>query len=136
VGSGQPRIDPAQVAAALGGEPAEGTKQGSPGVVALYALRSELLRCRQSNGGRPGIAGTSHRLKIPLTERDWTVLEGLADRLAETGFAPSPGQIASVLLHAAIESVGQQSGEKDNVGNLVEEVARGLLASGVADPRK
>jgi len=113
-GNGQPRIDHAQVAAALGAEPVEGTIQGNPGVVALYALRSELLRCRQSNGGRPGIAGTSQRLKIPLSDQDWTELEGLADQLSETGFAPSPGQIASVLLHAAIQSVKEQTGEKQD----------------------
>jgi hypothetical protein len=135
-GNGQLRIDSSQVDAALGGEPVEGTIRGNPGVIALYALRSELLRCRQSSGGRPGIAGTNQRLKIPLSDQDWTELEGLADQLAETGFAPSPGQIASVLLHAAIESVKQQGGEKENEGNLVEAIARRLVTSGVADQRK
>ena len=135
-GNGQTRIDHAQVAAALGAELVEGTIQGNPGVVALYALRSELLRCRQSNGGRPGIAGTSQRLKIPLSDQDWTELEGLADQLSETGFAPSPGQIASVLLHAAIQSVKEQSGGKQDEQKLVEAIARRLVASGVADQRK
>jgi hypothetical protein len=135
-GNGQPHIDHAQVAAVLGAEPVEGTIQGNPGVVALYALRSELLRCRQSNGGRPGIAGTSQRLKIPLSDQDWTELEGLADQLSEAGFAPSPGQIASVLLHAAIQSVKEQSGGKQDEQKLVEAIARRLVASGIADQRK
>jgi hypothetical protein len=135
-GNGQPHIDHAQVAAALGAEPVEGNIQGNPGVVALYALRSELLRCRQSNGGRPGIAGTSQRLKIPLSDQDWTELEGLADQLSEEGFAPSAGQIASVLLHAAIQSVKEQSGGKQDEQKLVEAIARRLVASGAADQRK
>jgi hypothetical protein len=135
-GNAQPRIDHAQVAAALGAERVEGTIEGNPGVVALYALRSELLRCRQSSGGRPGIAGTSQRLKIPLSDHDWTELEGLAGQLAEAGFAPSPGQIASVLLHAAIQSVKEQTGGKQDEQKLVEAIARRLVVSGVADQRK
>ncbi len=135
-GESQPRVDAAQVAAALGAEPLEGTIEGNPGPMTLYALRSELMRRRHSSGGRPGITGTSQRVKIPLSNQDWTELEGLADQLAGVGFSPSPGQIASILLHAAIQSVKQQAGEKTSEGTLVEAIARELAASAAVEQRK
>ncbi len=105
------RLDPQAVADALGGEPCPERIEGRPGPVTLYALRQELFRRRQSSGGRPGIEGTSFRAKIPLAEQDWQRLEALAESLSLQGFAPSAGQVASVLLSLALQSV--TSGLKD-----------------------
>lgn len=134
-GDGQSRVDVAQVAAALGAEPLPGSIEGNPGPMTLYALRSELLRRRLSSGGRPGITGTSQRLKIPLSNQDWTELEGLAGELAGAAFSPSPGQIASVLLHVAIQSVKRQAGEMQSEGKLAEAIARELVASASLEQR-
>ncbi len=103
------RLDPQAVADALGAEP-QGQRIGGPyGPMTLYALRSELVHRRQSNGGRPGIEGTNLRAKIPLTEKDWEKLEALATSLSTEGFSPSAGQVASVLLALALESVTEHS---------------------------
>lgn len=98
------RIDPALVAAALGAEPT-GDKLPAAGPITLYALRAELYRRRKSSGGRPGIEGTDSRAKIPVNAGEWEELEALATTLASEGNSPSAGQVASVLLSMAIESV-------------------------------
>lgn len=103
------RIDPQAVATALGAEPCPERVEGRPGPVTLYALRSELMRRRQSSGGRPGIEGTALRAKIPLTQKDWRKLEALASSLSRAGFSPSAGQVASVLLSLALRSVTADS---------------------------
>jgi len=99
------RLDPNAVAAGLGGEPCPEHIEGRPGPLTLYALRQELLRRRQSSGGRPGLEGTSFRAKIPVGDQDWQRLEALATSLSAEGFAPSPGQVASILLSLAVRSV-------------------------------
>ncbi|MBO0697117.1 MAG: hypothetical protein J2P46_01865 [Zavarzinella sp.] len=103
------RIDPAEVAKALGAEPT-GDRVPPAGPLSLYALRSELYRRRVSSGGRPGIAGTDQRVKIPVSDQDWAQLEELASKLASTGASPSPGQVASVLLSLALESIKANPG--------------------------
>jgi hypothetical protein len=135
-GNAQPRVDPSQVAAALGAEliPTKVDAKGGP--LTVYALRAELLRRRHSSGGRPGIAGASQRVKIPLSDRDWTELEKLAALLTESGFSPSPGQIASVLLHVAIRSVTHLNDDAANGGKLVDAIAQELAASGASEDRE
>ena len=64
------RIDPAEVAAALGAE-LMGDRVPAADPVTLYALRSELFRRRQSQGTLPGIAGTNQRDEIPVSDQDW-----------------------------------------------------------------
>jgi hypothetical protein len=100
-----PRLDPRVVADALGAESCPERLEGQPGPVTLYALRQELIRRRQSSGGRPGIEGTSFRAKIPLNDQDWQRAEALAAALSAEGFSPSAGQVASVLLSIALRSV-------------------------------
>lgn len=97
------RIDPELVAERLGAErAAAGTgRPGSP--PALLALRQELARRLVSTGGRPRLTGTQRRQKIPLADEDWQALEKLAEGLADDDIRPSPGQVASVLLHQALE---------------------------------
>src|SRR5260370_26752292 len=99
------RLDPNTVADALGGEPCPEHIEGQAGPITLYAFRQELLRRRQSSGGRPGIEGTSFRAKIPVGEEDWQCLEALAASLSASGFVPSAGQVASVLLSIALRAV-------------------------------
>ena len=103
------RIEPEEVASALGAEaPPEGPRAGALGPITLYAVREALLHRRQSSGGRPALAGTNLRAKVPLSDQEWVRLEELASALSVTGFSPSAGQVASVLLSMALESVTER----------------------------
>jgi hypothetical protein len=102
--STQPRLDPDQVAAALGAAgPGEPVERGSP--VSLLAVRLELTRRLQSSGGRPALSDATRRSKIPLSDEEWGQLEKVAAALAAPGFTPSPGQVASVLLRWSLTKV-------------------------------
>jgi hypothetical protein len=102
VGPGAPRVDPDVVARALGGEetgaPVE--RGGSP--VSSFQVRSELINRLRSSGGRPALEGATRRVKIPLTEGQWQELEDLADSFTDLGFAPSAGQVATVLISLSL----------------------------------
>jgi hypothetical protein len=119
------RLDPEAVAEALGGEPYAERPGGRPGPLTLDALREELLRRRQSSGGRPGIEGTDFRAKIPVGEQEWQRLEALAESLSAEGFSPSAGQVASVLLSIALRSV---NADAQGGAAVVQELATRLGA--------
>jgi len=106
-----PRLDPAKVAQALGAEPSDLTMDGiGAGPLSLSQVREELFQRLQSSGGRPALAGTSRRTKIPLSDRQWAELEGIAADVASPGFSPSPGQIASVLISLSLRSLHGNEG--------------------------
>jgi hypothetical protein len=125
------RIDPAKVAAALGAEPT-GDRVPAAGPVTLYALRTELYRRRQSSGGRPGIAGTDQRVKIPVSDQDWARLEALASELSGPGSSPSAGQVASILLSLALDTV--TPGAAGPGGDRPDPAMAQRLAEKVASP--
>jgi hypothetical protein len=100
-----PRLDPAEVAAALGGEPTGVTIPGGLSPITLFAIRQELFKRLQSSGGRPALVDANRRTKIPLSDTQWQKLETLAAQIASPEFSPSAGQVASVLLAYALNSV-------------------------------
>lgn len=116
------RIDPAQVQKKLGAEdvPAAITEALAP--LTLLALRAELVNRLQSSGGRPALAGTTRRAKIPLSDEEWEKLEELAATIASPGFAPSAGQVASVLLSLSLLSVASRIGSEPTSSPLVREL--------------
>jgi hypothetical protein len=123
------RLDPQAVAAALGAEASPEQIEGRPGPLTLYALRQELLRRRQSSGGRPGIEGTNFRAKIPVGDHDWQRLEALASSLSAEGFSPSAGQVASVLLSITLRSLTPEiEDETPNEARHTAALARELAA--------
>lgn len=107
------RVDPSEVAAALGAEATGQHLQDALGPITLFAVRSELFGRLQSSGGRPALSGTSRRAKIPLGDAEWADLEKLAAAVATPGFTPSAGQIASVLLSMSVRSVISQVAAAD-----------------------
>src|SRR5262249_44041842 len=124
--STQPRLDPAEVARALGAEP-EGIKlDAALDPLTLLAVREELFRRLRSSGGRPALSGVTRRAKIPLKDEDWLQLEQLAEAVSSPGFAPSAGQVASVLLtrslHALVEQLSHESPDNDTA-RLKQELA-------------
>jgi hypothetical protein len=121
-----PRVEASQVQAALGAEAsAEGLAEAlAP--ISLFALREELIERLQSSGGRPGLSGATRRAKIPLSDQQWQRLEELAAAVASPGFAPSAGQVASVLLTLSLDSVSSRaapSGLGQGRSPLVQELA-------------
>lgn len=100
-----PQIDPSRVQQALGAEDATERLAETLSPVTLFALRQELMRRLQSSGGRPALVGTTRRAKIPLRDEEWQQLEELASAIASPGFAPSAGQVASVLLRLSLDAV-------------------------------
>jgi hypothetical protein len=126
--SGSPlrRIDPAQVQQALGAEEAPAGLTEALAPVTLFGLRKELVNRLQSSGGRPALAGTARRAKIPLSDEEWVQLEGLAAAIAAPGFAPSAGQVASVLLSLSLHSVAARiaSGESTALASELQGITK------------
>ena len=100
-----PQIDPSRVQQALGAEDSNERLVEALSPITLFALREELMRRLQSSGGRPALVGTTRRAKIPLRDEEWQQLEELASAIASPGFAPSAGQVASVLLRLSLDAV-------------------------------
>jgi hypothetical protein len=99
------RIDRKLVAERLGAQRVAVVAELRGGAAALFALREELARRLVSTGGRPCLEGTARRQKIPLSEEDWRALEELAAGLSDKELRPTAGQVASVLLHHALEDI-------------------------------
>lgn len=123
------RIDPQAVAKALGGEPCPERIARGASPITIYGLRQEMLRRRQSSGGRPGLEGTDFRAKIPVADQEWRQLEDLATAMSAEGFSPSAGQVASVLLSLALRSVVSDKAEAIPSAAVLRE----LVASGAAE---
>jgi hypothetical protein len=100
-----PRVEPNDVAAALGAVPTADRLHDVLGPITLFAVREELVKRLQSSGGRPALAGATRRAKIPVGDQDWLELEKLAAAIASAGFAPTAGQVASVLLTLSVRTV-------------------------------
>jgi hypothetical protein len=116
------RIDPAQVQQALGAEEAAEGIREALAPITLFALRAELMDRLQSSGGRPALAGTTRRAKIPLSDDEWEKLEALSAAIASPGFAPSAGQVASVLLKLSLHAVAGRiaSGESSALASELQ----------------
>ncbi|HMC41005.1 MAG TPA: hypothetical protein VKI19_15170, partial [Acidimicrobiales bacterium] len=69
------------------------------------------------------------RVKIPVSDQDWARLEALASELSAPNASPSPGQVASILLSLALDTVkpvGEANGERPDPAlakKLAEKVA-------------
>ena len=94
--------------------------------ITLYALRAEHYRRRVSKGGPPGIDGADQRPKIPVGDQDWADLQKLATELGGPGHSPSAGQVASILLSLAIESVKNENNPHPESRPMGERLAEKL----------
>jgi len=112
------RVSPSDVGDRLGAE-AVGAASAPRSRFTFAAVRQEAFQRLKSTGGRPGLEG-AERKKIPLTHRDWEIVERVADHIAEPGFRPSPGQVASILLSMTLDRMNE---------SVEAEVKRTLKAS-------
>jgi hypothetical protein len=114
-GPSLPRVEPEQVRKAVGADANQEQAAGRPqGPVALFGLRQGLAERLRSTGGRPAL-GHDRRQKIPMSDADWELLCALAEELADGNGSPSPGQVASELLHqrlAELQSEIERSGKR------------------------
>jgi hypothetical protein len=121
------RLEPDEVAKALGAEPCPEKLPGPSGPVTRYALCLELFRRLQARGVCPNAEGNDLRATIPLSDQEWRQLEELARQIAsESGLSPSPGQVGSVLLSLALRSVKAEpaeNGPSTATSALVNELA-------------
>lgn len=84
----------------------ENHEKGSP--LQFFALRQELYQRLRSIGGRKSLEGVDKRQKIPLSDEDWEKLQKLAEESQSEEIHPSPAQVASVLLHQALQELEQR----------------------------
>jgi hypothetical protein len=115
------RVEPEIVAKALGADIDESGAVRSQSPLALIAVRQELLSRLTSTGGRPGLEGTTRRQKIPLDDEDWGRLRRIAEAFNDDEVRPTPGQVASVLLHRLLENIDV----KGAASQLHSEIAAG-----------
>src|SRR5262245_4489746 len=91
------RIEPTEVAAGLGAEPAAEPIGANLDPLALAELGTELLRRLRSSGGRPALSDATEFCRVPLSPEDVNALEEITAQIERsTGTKPSPGQVASV----------------------------------------
>jgi len=99
------RIEPSRVQSALGAAESGFVVRAVGSPLALTQVRQELMERLRSTGGRPSLADTSRRVKVPLGEHQWQELEEIAAEVSTPEFAPSAGQIASVLITLSLRSL-------------------------------
>jgi hypothetical protein len=103
-----PRVEASHIEVALGAESSAERLEHVLAPITLFAVREELVKRLQSSGGRPALSGTTRRAKIPLSDAEWLELEEIAAAISAPGFAPSAGQVASVLLTLSVRSVASR----------------------------
>ena len=113
-GPALPRIEHEDIAAALEGVPSGAELSEPLAPITLYAVREELAARLHSSGGRPGLAGTRRRARIPLGEEEQRQLEELAAAISSPGFNPTAGQVASILLRLSARTVARQISKSDS----------------------
>jgi hypothetical protein len=126
------RIEPAEVAAALGANPSGAQAPGNLDLLALGELGTQLLNRLRSSGGRPALADATIHCRVPLSAEDVHTLEDVLSHIgATTGAKPSVGQLISVIvrLHLnALKKAPEPAAPADVAGeDLGQAVSRSLL---------
>lgn len=102
---GPTRLPVNDVVAALRGQPLSLKAGNTEAPVTLLAIRDTLMERLRSTGGRPSLSGDGSRQRVQVSEDDWQIITSIADRVDVGRHKPSPAQVASVLIHVALESV-------------------------------
>jgi hypothetical protein len=100
------RIDPADLAAALGANPSGQFPPGNLDPIGLAELGTQLLHRLRSSGGRPALADASINCRVPLSAEDVQTLENMVSHIgASTGAKPSVGQLVSVIVRLHLNAL-------------------------------
>jgi hypothetical protein len=104
------RINAAELATALGANPAVQQTAGDLDLIALAELGTQLLSRLRSSGGRPALADATEICRVPLSAGDLKALEKITEHIAQTtGSKPSPGQVASIVVREYLATRSETS---------------------------
>lgn len=98
-------ITPQDVIAAFNGRPLSMAVGNARAPDMLLAIRDVLMDRLRSTGGRPSLAGEGSRQRVQVTAQDWQRIADIADHVEVGRHKPSPAQVASVLIHLALERI-------------------------------
>ncbi len=102
-----PPIAVADVIAAFGGR-SLGTNAGDDKApLALLTIRDALIQRLRTTGGRPALSGDGPRQRVQVSAEDWQSIVEIASHVAVGRHKASPAQVASVLIHLALERIPQ-----------------------------
>lgn len=104
------------VLAALGGRALAMDVGDTRTPVTLLAVRDALSDRLRSTGGRPALSGDGLRQRVQVSTHDWKRIASIADHIEVGRHKPSPAQVASVLIHLALERISP--GEIDRLIRL------------------
>lgn len=104
--SRKPAPAPAEhVIAAFGGKSLGRPFGDTAAPVTLLAIRDALTDRLRSTGGRPALAGDGARQRVQVSADDWRIITDIAGHVEVGRHRPSPAQVASVLIHLALERI-------------------------------
>ena len=102
-----PPIAVADVMTALGGRPLGLTSGDDNAPFALLTIRDALMRRLRTTGGRPALSGDGPRQRVQVSAENWQAITDIASHVAVGRHKASPAQVASVLIHLALERIPQ-----------------------------
>jgi hypothetical protein len=115
----QRRIEPAELAAALGARPRAEYVGENLDLISFAELGAQLLRRLRSSGGRPALTDATEFCRVPLSAEDMKALVKMSAQIEQsTGTKPSPGQIASVIVHDYLSSGSADSQDLATIATL------------------
>jgi hypothetical protein len=126
------RIDPAELAAALGANPIGPRTPETMDLISLADLGTQLLDRLRSSGGRPALADATEMCRVPLSVEDTKTLEDMVSHIgASTGAKPSVGQLASVIVRMHLNALknAPEPAASDDVAKqgMEQEISRSIL---------
>jgi sugar phosphate isomerase/epimerase len=102
-----PLVAVADVVAAFGAR-ALGINSGDDKApVALLTIRDALMQRLRSTGGRPALSGDGSRQRVQVSAEDWKSIVDIASHMEVGRHKASPAQVASALIHLALERIPQ-----------------------------
>jgi hypothetical protein len=93
--------------AAFGGRPLEIQPGDDEAPAALLTIRDVLMQRLRTTGGRPALSGDGTRQRVQVSAEDWRTIVDIASHVAVGRHKASPAQVASVLIHLALERIPQ-----------------------------
>jgi len=134
------RIEPEEVAAALGAEITGEIEDARLDPVAFHALHKNISANLQSTGGRPARSTKTSRKKVSISDAEWADLEKLAAILRKKGVKTTPGQVAGFLLENSLQKLKSPATDPEvaSADSSVEDQADQLLeaAASASAPRE
>jgi hypothetical protein len=95
----KPRLDPVEIAEGLGAARCGARVPGNLDLIGLGELGTQLLARLRSSDGRPALTDATEIGRVPLSADDIKALEGMVAQIGESsGAKPSVGQLVSVIV--------------------------------------